>query len=274
MDRGRRASLVHAERQDRRVPSGRDDPRGRRAARRRDSAPLLHGRHAAGRQLPHLHGRDQGRARARAVLLPLSQGRDGGHHQQRAGGDQPEDVARAAARRTFPRQPTRSTPSSICGRGSCPSASRASPRAISRPRISRIRRWRCTSTPASSASAACAPAAKSRSTTSSATPSAAATRRSCSTSTIRWATPPASPAANACRRVPTGALMPARDVGKIVADKQVDSVCPYCGVGCQLTYTSRTTRSSTCRARTAPRTRAACASRAATASTTCSTSIA
>ena len=35
---------------------------------------------------------------------------------------------------------------------------------------------------------------------------------------------------------PTGALMPARDVGKIVADKQVESVCPYCGVGCQLTY--------------------------------------
>ena len=35
---------------------------------------------------------------------------------------------------------------------------------------------------------------------------------------------------------PTGALMPARDAGKIVADKQVDSVCPYCGVGCQLTY--------------------------------------
>ena len=40
--------------------------------------------HAAGRQLPHLHGGDQGRARAGAVLLPLSQGRDGGHHQQRA----------------------------------------------------------------------------------------------------------------------------------------------------------------------------------------------
>src|SRR5260221_11539041 len=35
---------------------------------------------------------------------------------------------------------------------------------------------------------------------------------------------------------PTGALMPARDVGKIVADKTVDSVCPYCGVGCLLTY--------------------------------------
>jgi formate dehydrogenase major subunit len=35
---------------------------------------------------------------------------------------------------------------------------------------------------------------------------------------------------------PTGALMPARGVGRIVPDKQVDSVCPYCGVGCQLTY--------------------------------------
>ena len=35
---------------------------------------------------------------------------------------------------------------------------------------------------------------------------------------------------------PTGALMPARDAGMVVPDKQVDSVCPYCGVGCQLTY--------------------------------------
>ena len=35
---------------------------------------------------------------------------------------------------------------------------------------------------------------------------------------------------------PTGALMPAREVGKIQADRTVDSVCPYCGVGCLLTY--------------------------------------
>lgn len=35
---------------------------------------------------------------------------------------------------------------------------------------------------------------------------------------------------------PTGALMPARDVALNVPDKQVESVCPYCGVGCQLTY--------------------------------------
>ena len=35
---------------------------------------------------------------------------------------------------------------------------------------------------------------------------------------------------------PTGALMPARDAGLKQADKTVDSVCPYCGVGCLLTY--------------------------------------
>ncbi|MEJ2687470.1 MAG: formate dehydrogenase subunit alpha, partial [Gammaproteobacteria bacterium] len=35
---------------------------------------------------------------------------------------------------------------------------------------------------------------------------------------------------------PTGALMPAYEVGLQTTDKQVQSVCPYCGVGCQLTY--------------------------------------
>ena len=35
---------------------------------------------------------------------------------------------------------------------------------------------------------------------------------------------------------PTGALMPARDAGMVPPDKQVRSVCPYCGVGCQITY--------------------------------------
>jgi formate dehydrogenase major subunit len=35
---------------------------------------------------------------------------------------------------------------------------------------------------------------------------------------------------------PTGALAPARGVALQKADKTVDSVCPYCGVGCQLTY--------------------------------------
>jgi len=35
---------------------------------------------------------------------------------------------------------------------------------------------------------------------------------------------------------PTGALMPAGNVGLNPIDKKVDSVCPYCGVGCLLTY--------------------------------------
>jgi formate dehydrogenase major subunit len=35
---------------------------------------------------------------------------------------------------------------------------------------------------------------------------------------------------------PTGALMPAREVALNVPDKQVESLCPFCGVGCQLTY--------------------------------------
>ncbi len=35
---------------------------------------------------------------------------------------------------------------------------------------------------------------------------------------------------------PTGALMPARDAGLAPIDKKVESLCPFCGVGCQLTY--------------------------------------
>ena len=35
---------------------------------------------------------------------------------------------------------------------------------------------------------------------------------------------------------PTGALMPKTHIGSQVVDRKVDSVCPFCGVGCQLTY--------------------------------------
>src|SRR5688572_2170438 len=35
---------------------------------------------------------------------------------------------------------------------------------------------------------------------------------------------------------PTGALMPAREVGMQGIDRRVESVCPFCGVGCLLTY--------------------------------------
>ncbi|MBY0572134.1 MAG: (2Fe-2S)-binding protein, partial [Undibacterium sp.] len=35
---------------------------------------------------------------------------------------------------------------------------------------------------------------------------------------------------------PTGALLPAAAVAQRIPDQSIDSVCPYCGVGCQLTY--------------------------------------
>ncbi len=35
---------------------------------------------------------------------------------------------------------------------------------------------------------------------------------------------------------PTGALMPANNVGLEVPDKTIDSTCPYCGVGCLIKY--------------------------------------
>jgi formate dehydrogenase major subunit len=35
---------------------------------------------------------------------------------------------------------------------------------------------------------------------------------------------------------PTGALAPARGAALVDVDRKVDSVCPFCGVGCQLTY--------------------------------------
>ncbi len=35
---------------------------------------------------------------------------------------------------------------------------------------------------------------------------------------------------------PTGALMPTTHAGLVKADRRVESVCPYCGVGCLLTY--------------------------------------
>ena len=35
---------------------------------------------------------------------------------------------------------------------------------------------------------------------------------------------------------PTGALMPSNELGLLEPDRKVDSTCPYCGVGCLLTY--------------------------------------
>ena len=119
-------------------------------------------------------------------------------------------------------------------------------------RTSRIRRSPCTSTPASSAAAACAPVAKSRSTTSSATPSAARTRRSCSTSTIRWAIPRASPAANASRRVRPARSCPRARSGRSWPTSRWSRSARTAASAASSPTTSRTTRFSSCRARTVP----------------------
>jgi formate dehydrogenase major subunit len=59
---------------------------------------------------------------------------------------------------------------------------------------------------------------------------------------------------------PTGALAPANGSYAVKADRLVDSVCPYCGVGsARSPTTSRTRRSSASTAATASPTRAACA---------------
>jgi formate dehydrogenase major subunit len=41
---------------------------------------------------------------------------------------------------------------------------------------------------------------------------------------------------------PTGALMPKTQLGSQVVDKKIDSVCPFCGVGCLLTYNVKDNR--------------------------------
>ena len=51
---------------------------------------------------------------------------------------------------------------------------------------------------------------------------------------------------------PTGALMPSGGAGLEPADRTVDSVCPYCGVGCQLTYHVRGNRIRFVRGRDGP----------------------
>ncbi len=38
---------------------------------------------------------------------------------------------------------------------------------------------------------------------------------------------------------PTGALMPKTQIGSQAVDRKVDSVCPFCGVGCQIIYNVR-----------------------------------
>ena len=212
------------------------------AARHRDPAPLLQGRHAPRRQLPRVHGRDQGRARARAFLLPRPDARDGGDDRQRA-------------RRRIRRRWCSSCCSRTCRRSAIHAPFRARPlgRAAGRRQAALRRASQAGRRSLASAIAvnldACIQCTR----------CVRACREEQVNDVIGYAfrgehskivfdldDPMGGSTCVACgecvQACPTGALMPARDVGLISADKQVDSVCPYCGVGCQLTYNIKDNR--------------------------------
>ncbi len=100
----------------------------------------------------------------------------------------------------------------------------------------RMRRLRSISTPVSNARAACAPAATSRSND----VIGFASRGQHAKIVFDMDDPMGASTCVGCgecvQACPTGALMPAREVALTVPDKSVNSLCPYCGVGCQLTY--------------------------------------
>lgn len=51
---------------------------------------------------------------------------------------------------------------------------------------------------------------------------------------------------------PTGALMPAKGAGLVKPEKKVDSVCPYCGVGCLLSFNVKNNKILTVNGRDGP----------------------
>ena len=72
---------------------------------------------------------------------------------------------------------------------------------------------------------------------------------------------------------PTGALMEKSlvddaGIGRPVPARQVDSVCPYCGVGCQITYQVENDRIVAVRGQGRPANHAGCVSRGVSVSTT------
>ena len=58
---------------------------------------------------------------------------------------------------------------------------------------------------------------------------------------------------------PTGALSPKTLIGSQVVDKKVDSVCPFCGVGCLMTYHVRDNRIVNVEGRDGPANQGGCA---------------
>ena len=147
----------------------RDDLAGRPAPRGRDPASLLLARAGlpARRQLPRLHGRDRGRARAGRLLRPQA---DAGHEGRRrhARAPKPRAMVFELLLADQPERATAHDPDSKFWHWADTVGVTDQPLPRGRAAAaatSAIRRWRSSSTPASSAASASAPAARSRSTT-------------------------------------------------------------------------------------------------------------
>ena len=147
----------------------RDDLAGRQPPRHRDPASVLaaEARLSRRRQLPRLHGRDRGRAGAGRVLHPQAGAGDEGADRQRARPLLAQAGVRAPGRRPAGAGGGARPGFALLAMGR-PGRGRRQPlpaRTTRRRPTAATRRWRCSSTPASSASCACVPAARSRSTT-------------------------------------------------------------------------------------------------------------
>ena len=169
-------------------------------------------------------------------MLPHAQRRHEGQHRQRARAEGAEAGAGAAAVRHARGRRTRGTTSSTCGPAGWASASRASrPRAaggrdLSHPAIA-------VNLDACIQCTRCLRACRDEQVND---VIGLAFRGEHAKIVFDMDDPMGASTCVACgecvQACPTGALMPARDVALAVPDRQVDSVCPYCGVGCQLTY--------------------------------------
>ena len=220
--------------------AGRDHLAGRQAERDRHSPPLLFARAGlpAGRQLPGLHGGHRGRAGARGFLHPQAGGRHGGSCRCRARGALPRHGDGAACSPiNLHRRPATDPSCELWDWAGTMglSTSRFEPRQSPAPDFSHTAM--AVNLDACIHCTRCVRACREVQVND---VIGMAGRGARNKIVFDFDDPMGESTCVACgecvQACPTGALMPAQEVGKETPAKQVDSVCPYCGVGCQLTF--------------------------------------